>query len=56
MKNTTLLGHLKCFINNECPENPNDNIKIQASADEQEIGMETPTEFHGFDIDHVFAN
>ncbi len=56
MKKHTLLGHLKCFMNNECPEDQNDKVETQPSVEEQETGMETVSEFHGFDIDYVFAN
>ncbi|QBZ98527.1 hypothetical protein GS03_02035 [Flavobacterium sangjuense] len=53
MKNTTLLEHLICVISSDCNselEYTNENQQEETQAESVE------EEFHGFDIDTVFAN
>lgn len=54
MKNISLFERVKCIISTECDSHQEFTNKTQ----QEEIQVETIEEedFHGFDIDAVFAN
>lgn len=55
MKNTSLLGQIKCIIKNDCDgiEDHKPEMQIEEIKDEN---TGTELDFQLFDIDEVFAN